>query len=43
MQRRFEFDESEYDSFKVDKPDKMLIKSEAAIMKGKELKELPSI
>ena len=28
---------------KVEKPDKMIIKSQAAIIKGKELKELPSI
>ena len=35
------FDESEYDSIIVEKPDITLVKSQAAILKYKEIKELP--
>ncbi|CDW89970.1 UNKNOWN [Stylonychia lemnae] len=38
-----DFDESEYDNFKIEKPDIMQIKTQAKIVKCKEIKELPSI
>lgn len=36
----FEFDEREFDQFKIEKPDISAIKSQIALLKLKELKEL---
>ena len=37
------FDEKEYDSILVEKPDITMVKSQAAILKYKEIKELPKL
>ena len=39
----FDFNESEFDQFKVEKPDMIVVKSQSVILKHRETKELPKL